>query len=216
MIFNLSFLRRRKMDIGKLFGGGGIFGALLNVASLMTPYGWAMQAAKMLLTAVGQELIQKLGDALSLPQSVIDAAQGALCAAAGDMNGVQRNVREAVSALGEEMNFSPQQQGEMERTGNQALDDFISSLSESEEFKEAKASGKGGGGWLMALAASFGKRLNDMARDIKVLGDQITKETPDKTAKFGAATQEFGLMMNAVNNALKTLGESLTTTARKG
>jgi hypothetical protein len=68
----------------------------------------------------------------------------------------------------------------------------------------------------MALASVIGEKLNVMAKDISTLAGQITKDTPDKTTKFGAATQEFGILMNAANNAIKTIGEGLTTTARKG
>jgi uncharacterized protein YPO0396 len=208
------------MGIESLFGGGGaggIFGALFNIASMMTPMGWAMQAAKMLMTAVGEQLIQKLGEMLGLPQSIIDAAQGAMAAAAGDTQGAQRNIREAVEQFGNEMGMSPQQQGEMERTGNDALNNFVATLSESEEFKQAKASGgKGGGSWLMALAAAFGDRLNKKAESVQSLANQITDKTPDKTAKFGAASSEFSILMNAVNNAIKTIGEGIAQGARKG
>ena len=67
----------------------------------------------------------------------------------------------------------------------------------------------------MALAAVMGEKLNAKAEQVQKLAGQITDKTPDKTAKFGAASQEFGIMMNATNNAIKSLGEGLSTMARK-
>lgn len=55
-----------------------------------------------------------------------------------------------------------------------------------------------------------------MADDIQGMAGAITKEAPRPAAKSGAATQAFGIPMNAIINALKTRGETTTTTARKG
>lgn len=203
------------------FNIGGMFKSLVNPMTLvqlaMGPAGWASIAAKAVMSAIGQQVIQQLGQKLGLPQSVIDGAQAAFCASIGDKTGVQQNIREAVSSVGQDFDLSPAQQGDMQRNAETALDRLVSGLSESEEFKQAKASGgKASGGWLMALATVFGEKLNAKAAEVQKLAGQITDKTPDKTAKFGAATQEFGILMNAVNNAIKTLGEGLTTTARKG
>ena len=199
----------------------GITNAITNPATIaqlaMGPAGWASLAVRTLASAIGQQLIQQLGTKLGLPQSVIDTAQAAFCASCGDTAGARQNVTEAVSGLAEGLNASPAQQGEAERSVNDSVSDLVSRLSESEDFKAAKSSGgKSGGGWLMALASVLGEKLNKMAADVSKLAGEITKDTPDKTAKFGAATQEFGILMNATNNAIKTLGEGLTTTARKG
>ncbi|MHA6316180.1 DUF6683 family protein [Altererythrobacter sp. CAU 1778] len=67
----------------------------------------------------------------------------------------------------------------------------------------------------MALASIIGDKLNAKASQVQSLAGQITDKTPDKTAKFGAASQEFGIKMNATNKAIKSLGEGLSTIARK-
>ncbi|MEQ1540112.1 MAG: hypothetical protein ABL928_14385 [Sphingorhabdus sp.] len=203
------------------FNIGGMFKSLVNPMTLvqlaMGPAGWASIAAKAVMSAIGQQAIQALGEKLGLPQSMIDGAQAAFCSACGDQAGVQRNIREAVQSVGQDFDLSPADQGNLQRTAENALNKLVSGLSESEEFKQAKASGgKTSGSWLMALATVMGEKLNAKAAEVQTLAGQITDKTPDKTAKFGAATQEFGILMNAVNNAIKTLGEGLTTTARKG
>jgi hypothetical protein len=203
---------------------GGLFKSLINPMTLvqlaMGPAGWASILAKSMISAIGNQLIQQLGQKLGLPQGIIDMGKMAFGAATGTTGGPQ-NIREAVTQMAEDFAMSPAQQGSAERSMNDTLNSLVSKLSESEDFKAAKASaGKGantaGQGWLMALASVLGEKLNVMAKDISTLAGQITKDTPDKTAKFGAATQEFGILMNAANNAIKTIGEGLTTTARKG
>lgn len=192
----------------------------MNLAQLaMGPAGWASLALRTMGSAIAQSVIQQVGQRLGLPAGVINAVQNAYAAASGTQ-GLPRSVGGAVSHLADRFNLSPAQQGDVMRTANEAVNDFVSRLSESEDFKAAKLGGKSGGragqGWLMALASVLGEKLNVMAREISTLAGEITKETPDKTAKFGAATQEFGILMNATNNAIKTIGESLSTTARKG
>lgn len=199
----------------------GLFKAMVNPTNLMLaatgPGGIAAAVGKTLVSAVGQELIQRLGDKLGLPQSMIDSAQSAFCATCGDQRGVARNIREAQSALTEQLGLSPFQAGNAGRELGSILNKLVAGLSESAEFKAAKSSGgKAGQSWLMALASVLGEKLNAKAAEVQKLAGEITDKTPDKTAKFGAATQEFGILMNAANNAIKTLGEGLTTTARKG
>lgn len=210
------------------FNIGGMFKSLVNPMTLLQlasgPAGWMSLAVKTIGTAVAQQLISQLGQALGLPPSVINMAQQAFSAASGQGGSLaQQGIAQAVSSVAKEFNFSPAQEGEVNRTMNDTLNQLVSKIGESEEFKAAKsAGGKGAAGntssgsWLMALATALGDKLNVKAKEVQDLAGQITDKTPDKTAKFGAATQDFGILMNATNNAIKTLGEGLTTTARKG
>ena len=109
------------MSIGGL---GGLFSSVINPASLVmmaTPAGWASLAVKTLVSAIGEQLIQQLGQQLGLPQSMIDVAQGAFAGAMGDTAGVQRNLEEAVQAFTQGMGFTPTQQGEFQRDLNDQL-----------------------------------------------------------------------------------------------
>jgi hypothetical protein len=195
----------------------------LGLAQLaMGPAGWASLAARTLMSAVGQQVIQQLGEKLGLPQSTIDMAQGAFCASMGDKAGVRQNVEEAIGGFAEAYNASPAEQGEASREVKDALDKMVSHMADGEDAKAARAGGKGGKAgssgqsWLMALAEALGEKLDKMAGEMSSMADKITDKSPSLTAKFGAKSQEFGILMNAATNAIKTVGEGLSNSARKG
>ncbi|MDT8757367.1 hypothetical protein MZO42_01525 [Sphingomonas psychrotolerans] len=187
----------------------------------MGPAGWASLAARTLMSAIGQQVIQQLGEKLGLPQSTIDMAQGAFCASMGDKAGVRQNVQEAIGGFAEQFNASPAEQGEANREVDDAINRMVSGMADGEDAKAARAGGKGAKGtsgqsWLMALAEALGKKLDKQAAEMSKMADQITDKTPSLTAKFGAKSQEFGILMNATTNAIKTVGEGLANSARKG
>ena len=201
---------------------GGIATNPLSLAQLaMGPAGWASLAARTLMSAIGQQVIQQLGEKLGLPQSTIGMAQGAFCASMGDKAGVRQNVQEAIGGLAEQFNASPAEQGQASREVDDAINRMVSGMADGEDAKAARAGGKGAKGtsgqsWLMALAEALGKKLDKQAAEMSKMADQITDKTPSLTAKFGAKSQEFGILMNATTNAIKTVGEGLANSARKG
>ncbi|MGF7146952.1 hypothetical protein FHS96_000561 [Sphingomonas zeicaulis] len=202
------------MSIGGL---GGLFSSVINPASLVmmaTPAGWASLAVKTLVSAIGEQLIQQLGQQLGLPQSMIDVAQGAFAGAMGDTAGVQRNLEEAVQAFTEGMGFSPAQQGEFQRDLNDQLTQTALEGARQAE-KSTRGGGKGGEGWLQAIAEALGGTLNEMAEDMSAMAEDITKDTPDLTTKFSALSQQFSILFNAASTAIKAIGEGMSSTARK-
>jgi len=84
-------------------------------------------------------------------------------------------------------------------------------MSESDDFKDAKASrGRNGAqGWLMAMAKVLGQQLDDLGREMTNMASRITRDTPGLSAEFGVVSQQFGMLMNATNNAIKTAGEAM-------
>jgi len=201
---------------------GGIATNPLSIAQLaMGPAGWASLAARTLMSAIGQQVIQQLGEKLGLPQSTIDLAQGAFCASMGDKSGVRQNLQEAIGGFAEQFNASPAEEGDANRQVEDAINKMVSGMADGEDAKAARAGGKGAKGtsgqsWLMALAEALGKKLDKQAAEMSKMADQITDKTPSLTAKFGAKSQEFGILMNATTNAIKTVGEGLANSARKG
>jgi uncharacterized protein YidB (DUF937 family) len=199
---------------------GGIATNPLSIAQLaMGPAGWASLAARTLMSAIGQQVIQQLGEKLGLPQSTIDMAQGAFCASMGDKGGARANLQEAIAGFAENFNASPAEQGDANREVDDAINNMVSRMADSEDGKAARAGGKGGGAgqsWLMALAEALGEKLDKMAGEMSKMAGDITDKTPSLTAKFGAKSQEFGILMNAATNAIKTVGEGLSNSARKG
>ena len=199
----------------------------LNVARMATqlapaalgPGGMAFIAARQLTSAIGQQAIQQFGQMLGLPQSSIDMAQGAFAASHGDFIGGAQNMREAVQGFGDMFNASQADQEQASQQMQDALNDFVSKMADGDDAKAARAGGKGGKSgqsWLMALAEALGRKLDKMAREMSSMADQITDKTPSLTAKFGAKSQEFSILMNAATNAIKTIGEAEANSARKG
>ena len=132
----------------------------------------------------------------------------------GDTQGASRNLSEAVQGAGNLFNADPSQVGQAERELQDVLNQQAASLAESREAREARASG-GARSWLMALAQALGEKLDAKAAEVSSLADQITDDSPSITAKFGAASQEFNVLMNAATTAIKTLGEAMAGMARK-
>lgn len=199
----------------------------LNIARLATqvapmalgPGGMAFVAARQLTSAIGQQAIQQLGQMLGLPQSSIDLAQGAFAASHGDFAGAAGNLQDAAEGFGEMFNASRADRDDASQQLQDAIDKMVSRMADGEDAKSAR-SGRGGRSsgqsWLMALAEALGRKLDKMAREMSSMADQITDKTPSLTAKFGAKSQEFGILMNAATNAIKTIGEAEANSARKG
>jgi hypothetical protein len=186
-----------------------------NVALAMTgPTGWAAIAAKTLMSSVGNQLIQNLGQDLGLPQSVISMAQGAFSAYMGDEQGAAQDVTSAAQNFAQTMGASPVDQGNFSSDINKALGNASASIAGGEEMKEARAGGKGGS-WLMALAEALGQKLDKMADDMNSMASQISDDKPSLTTLFSAKSQEFGILMNAATTAIKTIGDGLSAAARK-
>jgi uncharacterized protein YukE len=205
-----------------MFGIGGFNPISLLATSMLGPIGGIVaQLAQQLISQVGQQLIQQLGQQLNLPQSAIDMAQGAFTSSIGDFQGSAQNLDEAIEQLGAEMGASPADIGGAQRDFQNMIRDIVSQMSESEEFKEAKASrgGRGGvpgaPGWLMAMAKVLGEKLDKLADDMEQRAEAISEKDPSSSAEFGVVSQQFSMLMNATNNAIKTIGEALSNMARK-
>ena len=202
----------------------GIMKSIINPATLMQlamgPAGWASLATKMLVSAIGQQVIQQLGQQLGLPQSIINMAQTAFSAASGTQ-GMPSTITDAVSQLGQQFNLSPMQQGQLQRAAqndvNNILEQMATSLSESKEAKDAKSGGSKS--WLMAIAENLGKIADKLAKEMTDLSNQIGKGDDQAKAstnvKFGAKSQEFSMFFSSANTVIKTLGEALSSGARK-
>lgn len=92
------------------------------------------------------------------------------------------------------------------------------------EVKSEVAQGGGSGGsgsWLAAIARALGKLAGEKAAKMVELSEKAANFTGDAAgsqrimADNQAATQEFKLITETMNNILKTLGETLQSLARK-
>lgn len=228
-------------------GGNNIFGSLLGtvaqVALGVATGGASMliqQAMKSVMMSIGDQLIQKLGQSLGLPQSAIDLAQGAFHSAAGDPGGAVQNLQEAVGGLSDAAGFDAFQGGQLQRAVQDASDLFMNNLQEKLESGKdeegnqsqgarakaatAAAGGSGGQSFLVRLALAMGSaidnKMNEMLDKAEQIDDakgggsgesQITK----MGAELTALSQEVSILTNALNTSLKSIGEAASTLARK-
>lgn len=199
-----------------MFGIGGFNPiSLLATAALGPMGGIVAQLASQVMSQIGQQFIQNLGQNMGLPQSSIDFAQAGLAANYGDFRGSAQNLDEALSAFQQGANLSPSEAGEADRAIQDMLRDAVMNQSDREEVREAKAGGRSGGGWLRAMAEALGKKLDAAAHEMQDLANKIDKEDPSTTTDFQVASQEFNMLMNAANTAIKSIGEAMANTARK-
>lgn len=184
-------------------------GALTGGASLYA------QLATQLISTVGQQVLQQVGEKLGLPQSTIDMAQGAFAGATGDPQGASRNLSEAVESYGDLFNANPADVGNAERELNDIIDQISTDLAESSEAKEARQSG--GKSWLMSLAQALGKVADKLAAEMEEMSQTLGQgeNKASQNIEFGAKAQEFAQFFQSANNVIKTLGEALSAGARK-
>lgn len=164
-------------------------------------------------SAIAQQIIQQLGQRLGLPQPMIDMAKAAFTGAMGGA-GANQTLGQAIRGLGEGLGASAIDIGNAERDLNAAIMNAANQMAERSPGKTTSASAKGG--WLMAIAEAMGRQLDAKGAQLTEMAGQITDKTPSLTTKFKAASQKFGLMMNALTTVLKTVGENVTASARKG
>jgi hypothetical protein len=214
---------------------GGVFKSMVNPMTLaqlaMGPAGWASIAARTLLTAVGSQVIQQLGQQMGLPQSMINLAQNAFSQTVGGGNPL--SIGQAVSSLAQQFNLSPSQQGNLQRVSQEFSDNltsmFMSRLrsggGEDEDSKAFASGGKAGGSLLMKIAIALGKLLDKKMTEMANLTDQIGKlgsgssnqsKLGELTGKLQGLSQEVSMLSNALTNTIKTIGEANSTIARKG
>lgn len=194
---------------------GGLNPVSLLATSMLGPMGGIVaQLAQQVVSQLGQQLLQNLGDQMGLPQSAIEMAQGAFTGSMGDVMGSAQNLDEAIAAFGEEAGASPAQIGDTQRMVQDLLRQTASDAMETEEAKDAKAGGKGGG-WLRALARALGDSADKAASDLEKKAGKLDDASPSESAEYSADAQAFSMLMNAINTAIKAIGEALGSVARK-
>jgi hypothetical protein len=221
-------LNFRRIMMGINFGG--LLKSMINPANLamlaMGPGGWAQIAVKTLVSAVAQQALQQIGQELGLPQSIIDLGKQFVGNGAGTntLGGLGSNaISEAMSGISESGNLSPMESGNLDRLVQDSFRKLVSSMMESDEFKAAKAGGKGESVF-MKIARILGEQADKKLEKMSGIADQIgstkdgTKqnEIASLTGKMQGYGQEFGLISNAMSNVIKSIGDGVSTIARKG
>ncbi|PXA87663.1 hypothetical protein DMC25_12370 [Caulobacter sp. D4A] len=223
-------------------GGGNLFSSIANIAlqgALGVATGGASllvtTALKSVLTAVGDQVLQQLGQQLGLPQGAIDLAQAAFHSAAGDPGGAVQNVGEAVQGFSDAAGLDNFQAGQAQRDTFDAVDWIVKNAQEelqagsdaegSKRGKGASALAAAGGGesFLVKLAIALGTAVDNKMNDMLDIAKEIDNAKSNKdeskvtemSAKMTAYGQEANIMSNALNTSLKTIGEAIAGIARK-
>lgn len=198
-------------------------GFLGGITNAINPASLAMTAAlgpagflgKTLVSAIGQQILQQLGEKMGLPQSTIDMAQGAFAAGMGDFRGAASNVSEAMGGIADQLGASPVETGSATSQLNDAIDQLTSNLAQSREAKEARNGG--GKSWLMVIAEALGRTADRMANEMDQMSQGLGKGSSQASdnLKFAAKSQEFNNFFQSANTVIKTIGEALGAASRK-
>lgn len=199
-----------------MFGIGGFNPVSLMATAAFGPAGGLVaQFASQIFSQMGQQFIQQLGQQMNLPQSSIDLAQGSFANSVGDFQGGAQNLDEVLQSVGQQSGSSPFEIADAQREANEGLQRLLNDLSQSDEVKDAKNGGRGGAGWLRAMADVLGKKLDALAHEMQDLAGKVNKEDPSTSTDFTVVSQEFNMLMNAVSTALKTIGEAMGKSASR-
>lgn len=80
--------------------------------------------------------------------------------------------------------------------------------------------GKGGDSWYAAMAAALGENLDKQATEITRLSELVSKpdakDNPSTMTDLTTASQRMGFITNSSMTAINSVGEALSTAARKG
>jgi hypothetical protein len=211
----------------------GIMKSVINPVSIaqiaMGPAGWASLAARALFSAIGQQVLQNVGQRLGLPQPMIDLAKASFT---GQVGGGANNVRDAIAGLATPFNLSLGEQGALQRSADQMTNQMTDFLLDGvrrggdEESKSLASGNAKGGSLLMKIAVAMGQLMDQKMADMASLTDDIGNlgsidnknqaKLGELTGKLQGLGQEVNLLSNAMTNTIKSIGEANTTIARKG
>lgn len=193
------------------------------------------QLATQVVSQIAQQVLQQVGQQLGLPQPMIDGAIGAFGMASGNPGLAAQafgSAAQGAAAAAEQLGASPSESGDLQRqvedTVQQLMDRVNEQMVNGDNNEDGGAKGargkRGGESFLMALARVMGQaldhKLDDQMQAAKDL-DQANSggdksHISEMSARVQALGQEVGMISNALNNSIKSIGEAATTLARKG
>jgi hypothetical protein len=204
-----------------------IFGMNFDVASLVSQIALAaatggtslalQTALKAVVSSIATQVIQQLGEKLGLPQPIIDMAKNAFAAATGQNPGDIKSLAESIGQLGAATGGSPAEVGQANREANDIVDKMVESILKKVASGSDEEGSSAGESRLVKLAKALGKLIDSkMDKMIEIGGKMDTaKKQGSLSAELQAVGQELSMISNALNNAIKSIGEANTTLARK-
>jgi hypothetical protein len=216
-----------------IFGGGGIFGALLSVASMMfPPLAIASSLTNLLTQTLGQALkagIDMLMQQFGMPKFIGNLAKDIIDKV------ISQNQKPSEPAVD---NAVQQQAGDAAKAwGTDFTKDFVEKTLEKIKKRDGKSPAEGkvtAGSWLEAIALAMADAMANKANKMIDLSDQIrdlsSKKIDQKdtnaqkenagqlqvaNAQLNAAGKEFELLTNTMKSVVDSIGNSLAQAARK-
>jgi hypothetical protein len=185
------------------FDIGGMFKSLVNPMTIMQlaagPAGWASIAMRAVGTAIAQQLIQQLGQQLGLPPAVINMAQQAFSAASGTGGLGQQSIAQAVSSVAEQLNLSPSQSGDLQRTADQSfsnmskiMDQIVKKMAKGGKEEAEGGRGERSGSLLMRIAQALGELMDQKMEQLANKADQLGRLGSEKGNTFTDGANKGG------------------------
>lgn len=218
--------------LSSVFGGGNIFGAILNIASMaFPPLAIASSLTNLLTNVLGTALkagIDQLMQQSGLPKFLGNLIKDTIeTAVSSNQHASSPEVDAAVSS----------QAGEQAQAwGTDFTEQFVANTMDRLSSGPAGSKKKvTAGSWLEAIALAMADAMSSKAGRMIDLSDQI-KELSSKTidqddtnaqkknagelqvanARLNAAGKEFELLTNTMKSVVDSIGNSLAQAARKG
>ena len=223
----------------------GLFNSIVSAVSnptnllalaTMNPAIIAATVGRQLVSQIGQAVIQRLGNELGLPQSVIDMAQAGFAQSMGDVQGAQQNYREALQGIEDTMNSlfdatnaSPRDRGELQRVVDQMLEAVTEEGREGADDAERRGGRAGAESFFVAFAKALGRTMDTKMEDMMKIAKDIDKETQkanksdgeyqavvgELSAELQGLSQELKLVSDALSTSVKSMGDAVTKTASR-
>jgi hypothetical protein len=209
--------------LNSVFGGGNVLGAALNIAGLcFPPLGIATSLANIATQAVGQAVnfaAQTLSQECGMPKFLTDTVKQVV----DDVVGGQTRPSD------EGCDQRCQSDQGVQDWQKSFIDDLCKSLvdtAKEEMSSDRKGAGRKGGSWLEALARALGEAAGEKAGKMVELTDKISglagdsspeaaKEMTAVQGELSGVSKMFALMQETMNTTIKSIGEGLSTVARK-
>ncbi len=212
--------------VSSVMGGGGIESMIATAIGIaFPPAGIAMGVANLVTQGVG---------------AAVNGAAGQLAKEGGMPSFLQDPISDLIKNVIKELKQEndPECNEAAQEGFGKDIDEMMEQLSKSIADQTAQncqddegvQGGKGGGAnsWLIALAKAMGQTAGKHADKLVELSNKMdaasssqgkggpSSEFTSAQSEFQAESQMFGMLQNAFTNALKSIGEGLSTMARKG
>ena len=213
--------------VNSIFGGGNITSLVTSaISAIYPPAAIAMGVANLVTQAVGgavNEAVNQLTKQSGMPSFLQDPIRSMIDSVVKELT--QANDPECNEAAKE--GFGKDIQDMMSQWASSIAQQTCQYLDEEGGVSGGKGGKSSGESWLVAMAKAMGSIAGKHAAELQKLSkamDQAgsgkeggaSQEFMEAQSKFQAESQLFGMLQNSFANAIKSIGEGLTTMARKG